>query len=326
MSDETPSPRRRPTRIRNAHLHPGRKGEVRKRAEILLADGEWHQYERVVSQLIRLVPPGVAARRAEAMRKASSNYEGPEKRVRHRDLDQVIRTGARAVVKDVLRDERAFVVEPSGRLDDPSVRKVRMIIPEDEPLSHEDFTPLQMQVLQMTAAGIGSLDISRRLGLRAESNRVNGARGIMWPLISKFETTNMAATVYKARELGILPPAPALEGVDALLVDVLARYKSGNGPYLAEKLDVDYNVFDQARRRLYGRYGVNTMAELREKLEEEARTPEEKRDRLQAHAVEMYLAGMSVRGVCAAMDRGYGTVYDWLERAGALRKRPLDEE
>lgn len=299
----------------------GKKSPMRVRAEELLSDGEWHNFERVVSQVSRLVPPGQAARRAEIMRQYGGKARGPARRVVPRELDHQIRSGARAIVKDILRDE-IFEIDLPGRLDDPSIRRVRMILQEDEPLSHADFTDRQLRVLQLTAAGFSSLDVARRMNLRAETAAVNGARSTLFTLMTKFEVNTAAEVVYRARELGILPPAPELSGIDLRLAELLIEFRTTQGPYLAEKLEVDYVVFDQVRRRLYGRYGVNTMVLLREALIEQGITAKAKRDHQRRRAVALYQESTGVREVAATMGLGYGTVYQLLSEAGALRSRP----
>lgn len=93
------------------------------RARHLLADGLWHDYEALLRQLMRMVPPGRAARAAErhrigqAARRARYRGDvltGVPAPTRVNDPDRVRDTGARLIVRKVLSDAH-FEVSPSGR-------------------------------------------------------------------------------------------------------------------------------------------------------------------------------------------------------------------
>lgn len=101
----------------------------------ILADREWHSYPAVLRELSHKVPPGVAVRRAEQLRKKQRNDHGspaPVERVKPRETDALIRTGARDIVKSFLANVLVFEVDkkyprgprPAGFVDD---RKIRLI-------------------------------------------------------------------------------------------------------------------------------------------------------------------------------------------------------
>jgi hypothetical protein len=104
------------------------------RAIELLSDREWHPYEPVLRDLSRLVPPGVAIRKSEAMRKTSARlHNGPAVRKRPRPVDELIRSGARAIVRDFLRT-RTFEIDgvgpPGGsytRREREDMRRIRLV-------------------------------------------------------------------------------------------------------------------------------------------------------------------------------------------------------
>lgn len=79
------------------------------RAADLLEDGEWHDYEQVIRELAKMVPPGRALRHAEKIRKAAGNgrnknedWNPPEQRVRARSREQIIATGARSIARSMI--------------------------------------------------------------------------------------------------------------------------------------------------------------------------------------------------------------------------------
>lgn len=80
-------------------------------ARQLLADGAWHDYEQVMRQLIKVIPPGRAIREAEKLRvvqaRKRARYVGnavPDAPPRRRpgDLDRMRETGARSIVRKML--------------------------------------------------------------------------------------------------------------------------------------------------------------------------------------------------------------------------------
>lgn len=96
-------------------IHTGG-GAVYRSAVRYLIDGEWHPLEAAIQQLIPKVHPAKAARYAERARRGTKSrknepvYTAPEQRVKHIDLDRIIRIGARAMSREALRN-RAFEVD-----------------------------------------------------------------------------------------------------------------------------------------------------------------------------------------------------------------------
>jgi hypothetical protein len=93
------------------------------RARRLLADGAWHDYEQVIRQLIKIIPPGRAIREAEKLRVAQARKRAryassppPEAAPRRSppDLDRLRETGARSIVRKMLNGAH-FEITPPGR-------------------------------------------------------------------------------------------------------------------------------------------------------------------------------------------------------------------
>lgn len=68
----------------------------------LLADGEWHSYPAVHRQLMLLVPPGQALRRAERQRLDSARHQASAERIKQLTTGRLIEIGARGVVTAML--------------------------------------------------------------------------------------------------------------------------------------------------------------------------------------------------------------------------------
>jgi hypothetical protein len=103
------------------------------RARHILADGQWHDYEALLRELMRMVPPGRAARAAEKHRVGQASrrarYRGdvltsvpPSTRVN--DPDRIRDTGARLIVRKVLSDAH-FEISPPGRAPNKKIRDRR---------------------------------------------------------------------------------------------------------------------------------------------------------------------------------------------------------
>src|SRR4051812_31363778 len=88
---------------------PGRQvAELRKDASpwvrhalYLLRDGEWHDFAPFMTELAKMVPPGMAFRRAEKER--SVRKGSPTQRSRPLTTEQILMYGARAEVRTALR-------------------------------------------------------------------------------------------------------------------------------------------------------------------------------------------------------------------------------
>lgn len=104
-----------------------------RRARHILSDGEWHDYEALLRELMRMVPPGRAARAAERHRVGQAarraRYRGDELTgvpapTRVNDPDRVRDTGARLIVRKVLGDAH-FEISPPGRSPSKRIRDRR---------------------------------------------------------------------------------------------------------------------------------------------------------------------------------------------------------
>lgn len=100
------------------------------RARELLADGEWHDYHKLVAKLIPLIEPGKAIRRAEASRVSVArrhNYSSIDERKVPRDPERLIRIGAAMYVRDCLTNGRVFEINPRRSKSRDGDKKIRWI-------------------------------------------------------------------------------------------------------------------------------------------------------------------------------------------------------
>jgi hypothetical protein len=74
-------------------------GPILRRAVELLEGGEWHDFEAVMRELGKLVPPGVAIRRAERTRRLAT---GTPERQRPRPTERQIESGKRQIVRETI--------------------------------------------------------------------------------------------------------------------------------------------------------------------------------------------------------------------------------
>ena len=92
------------------------------RAVELTEDGQWHDYDDIERELAKLIPPGLAMRKAERTRLSQG---GPPERTKFDDEKRIIETGKKAIARDTLRG-RWFEVDPRGRHWDGRVRRIRL--------------------------------------------------------------------------------------------------------------------------------------------------------------------------------------------------------
>ena len=106
-------------------MNPGKAGPPSSpllvRAVELCNDGGWHNYEAVIAELMRMVEPGKAMRRAERDRLASG---GPPQRTKG-SLPRVMASGQRSIVRDFVRSPY-FEVKPHGHVPKGVTRQVRL--------------------------------------------------------------------------------------------------------------------------------------------------------------------------------------------------------
>lgn len=83
------------------------------RAKELLADGEWHDYEELLSELGKLIPPGMAFRAAERSRRNSLKSRGLEVKPRtvEQPYERLVATGRRVILMDKLRPRYGFELD-----------------------------------------------------------------------------------------------------------------------------------------------------------------------------------------------------------------------
>ena len=107
--------------------------ELARRANELLGDGEWHDLETVMQDLMKVVPPGRALRQNERDRQTSNQQKTgstPASRSRPQPRERLIAFGARTIVRDFLNNTRTFEVDRPGQQGNHKAslgRKVRMI-------------------------------------------------------------------------------------------------------------------------------------------------------------------------------------------------------
>jgi len=101
-----------------------------RRADQLLRDGKWHDYEEVLAELMKVVPPGRAVRVAELNRRQAHRGLGPNDplppRRRPQPPEKVVEFGAKEVVRDFLRN-RAYETDPNTSLDKSKRRRIRQV-------------------------------------------------------------------------------------------------------------------------------------------------------------------------------------------------------
>lgn len=100
-----------PESLETPWIHPGG-GALYRIAVRYLADGEWHEIERVIQHIIPKVHPAKATRRAERNRSKpkGKSWTAPPERTKNNDMDRIIRIGARSMAREALRN-RAFEID-----------------------------------------------------------------------------------------------------------------------------------------------------------------------------------------------------------------------
>jgi hypothetical protein len=115
--------------------------QLAQRAYELLGDGKWHDYEKTLRELAKLVPPGVALRKNE-MRRAQSEVQRRRKGLGVRTgaktgpvftVEQQMESGRREIVRTYLGND-FFEVDEHGLVgrnysSPPLQRNIRMLYP-----------------------------------------------------------------------------------------------------------------------------------------------------------------------------------------------------
>lgn len=128
----------------------GEPSQVYYRAAELLADGQWHDYKEIIRKTAIVVPPGVAIRKIETIRRASarkharqgSEYVDPETRRIEREDSRLIELGATAMTRQILSGSTLFEIQPRGALTKDGPKRIRIkpgkkVIPRPEGYEEE---------------------------------------------------------------------------------------------------------------------------------------------------------------------------------------------
>lgn len=77
----------------------------------VLEDREWHDVEKVIREVGKIIPPGQAVRRAEVRRKGATkpNREVPAERKRPLSEDRLIASGRRSYARDAFHGTRKYL-------------------------------------------------------------------------------------------------------------------------------------------------------------------------------------------------------------------------
>lgn len=144
--------------------------QIHQRARELLADGQWHDFEQIMRQLMPLVPAGIATRVVERGRTKGRADVSPPKRVKPMSVDEQIRSGQRGFVRDVLNYARFYEATPSkarGTRLDPD-RRIRLTPGAPLPRS---MTPGPITLLNDARARLREVEADNA-ALRADNDRL----------------------------------------------------------------------------------------------------------------------------------------------------------
>lgn len=106
------------------------RGEIPAYARELLADGEWHDYYKVVARLATRVQPGRAIRRAESQRRTANRAthggrDNVPERARPVSVEQQVYVGSRHIAKQAL-NHAMFEIKPVGPVGPGEHKYVRL--------------------------------------------------------------------------------------------------------------------------------------------------------------------------------------------------------
>lgn len=103
------------------------------RVDSTLSDGEWHDYERLVREVGKLIPPGIAMRAQKQARRAQKlqrdGWSAPARRVQAIDTDRAVESGRRTIVRVMLKNPRFEFDRPAGLKPGLPPRHVRLVDP-----------------------------------------------------------------------------------------------------------------------------------------------------------------------------------------------------
>lgn len=132
--------------------------ELAKRASELLGDGEWHNYEAVMSELMRLVPPGRALRENERIRRsqAQRRFGSTAPRQVERSVEFQIASGARSIVRGFLKSTKVYEFDLAGLGGtNPQIkahnrtRQIRMVGTHRQLLTKKEYRPIHLRLTEL---------------------------------------------------------------------------------------------------------------------------------------------------------------------------------
>jgi hypothetical protein len=244
---------------------PRHPSPIRAKLLELLDDEEWHDYERVMAQCMKMVPPGQAYRKAEESRVGylQRNNLEVKPRVRNTDSDQVIRSGARQVVSQLIQGQREFEVEPKGIVPRNGPRKkIRLVksrLPYHGWRKPEDVSDRVREVVALIMEGYSSDAIGEKLGIRGGTVRRN--------LTTGSENIGLSTSVphivlNRMWELGLIPRMGPMTETDRRYIRDVREYPGVARASRVARLGISSDEFDRLRRRLLLRFKMQHFQEL----------------------------------------------------------------
>ena len=244
---------------------PRHPSPIRARLLELLDDEEWHDYERIMAQCIKLVPPGQAYRKAEESRLAARQREGlpATPRKKYTDSDKVIRSGARQVVSQLIQGQKEFEIEPRGVVprDGPrkKIRLVKSRMPYHGWRKPEDVSTRVREILMLVMEGYGSNEIGDKLGIADGSVRRNIATA---STNVGLNTSVPHVVLNRMWELGLFPRLGPLTETDRRYIKDVREFPGSNLTYRVARLGMSREEFERMRRRLLLRYKYQHVQDL----------------------------------------------------------------
>jgi hypothetical protein len=244
---------------------PRHPSPIRAKLLELLDDEEWHDYERVMAQCMRMVPPGQAYRKAEESRVGYLQRHNREvkPRVRNTDSDQVIRSGARQVVSQLIQGQPEFEVDPRGVVPRNGPRKkIRLVksrLPYHGWRKPEDVSDRVREIVGLMVEGYASKDIAAKLGIQDGTVR----RNVTTASENIGLTTSIPHVVINRMwELGLIPRMGPMTETDRRYIRDVREYPGRDRSGRLSRLGISRDEFDRMRRRLLLRFKMQHFQDL----------------------------------------------------------------
>jgi hypothetical protein len=124
------------------------------RATELLADGEWHDREKVMAEIAKVITPGIAIRHAEQVRLgAGTAGSAPKERVKPRSQDFLIASGKRSLARIALRTKKfESKVDEDGKVY-VRLRNPPAAAPPPPPLTYRNITSHLRRAFEILSDG-----------------------------------------------------------------------------------------------------------------------------------------------------------------------------